>query len=313
MSTQKSRSRNHRSKRQSGALSSRDLVTKKALSGGRFSPPTNPPDVTYMPWFPTTLVIAFPTKLEFTVNSVLTYLRSQLDPTKRGFNKDTKGDARFVVQYRLISIETWNLTGRVISLAVDDFTDSRANVGARDQLCGLVDVGSSVHTPCVGYKLPHAQQHHVLRTDDKQGDINLFDITTSDGQCVAYVKILWRFDGPLRHPTVLSPIDEIRNVVGEISNNISSRHNPSTMEITLHGIKYVAETVAVVSALSDLHLAPPAAETRNDTSEPCVLSPIRNHSVVETPIPSTPNPATASPESHSSSFCDVYASDDLSN
>lgn len=236
---------------------SNHVVTKKQLSGGKFTPPTNPPDVTYQPWIPITLVISFSVSsgntkgLEWKVSSIDGYLRAQVDPTKRGFNQITKGDERFVVQYRLISIAAWNLTGRVIALAVDDFTDATSDAGARDQLVGLVDTGTSVHTPAVGYTLPYSHQNHVLRTDDKQGDMNLFDVTTNAGQCVVYVKVLYRFDGPIKHPSIISPAQEIERVITKISNRISKMQEPSKMEIVMNGIKYVAEAVAVINAGTD--------------------------------------------------------------
>lgn len=226
------------------------------MNGGRFSPPTNPPDVTYMPWHPVTLVISHSGGLTFKVNDIKKYLRSQLDPTARGFNKEDKGDSRFVVQYRVLSISSWNLTGRVISLSVEDFTDTVANTGGRDQLCGLVDTGTSVHTPAVGYNLPHSHSSHVIRTDDKYIDEVLFDVSSPNGnQCITYFKILFRFDGPARHPTVLSPVDEISNTLSDLANSIEKKISPSTMELVLNGVKYTAQAVALVGSLANIDIS----------------------------------------------------------
>lgn len=265
MSTQASRSKNSNRRRNRPSNQARrpapntsNLVTKRALSGGKITPPSNPPDVTYQPWYPTTLVISHSTALNWTTNSVLSYLRSQIDPTKRGFNQKSNptDDNRFVIQYRLLSVTAWNLTGRVIALSVDDFSDTFADSGARDQLCGLVDTGTSIHTPAVGYVLPYHLQHHVLRTDDKQGDMNLFDVTTNSGNCVTYVKILWRFDGPIKHPSIVSPINEIEEVVTTISNKIVKTQEASKLELVVNGIKYVAQAVAVLGSGSDVRSLP---------------------------------------------------------
>lgn len=253
MSSKKSRSRTPRQQpRRPQRTANSQYVTKKQMSGGRFTPPTNPPDVTYMPWHPVTLVIAHSDTLDFQVKSVTSYLRYQLDPTNRGFNQTKTGDTRFVVQFRLMSIAAWNLTGRVVSLSIDDFMDSEADKGARDQICGLVDTGTSTHTPCVGFTLSHAHQQHVLRTDDKQDDMYLFSVTGSAGQFVTYVKILYRFDGPAKHPKILSPTQEIEKVVTNISNKILKMKEPSTLELTLNGVKYVAEAVALIGSVGDV-------------------------------------------------------------
>lgn len=252
MNSKKSPSRRGNRRSKASSSSGQRFVTKRAMSGGKFTPPTNPPDVTYMPWHPVTLVISHSSNLEFKVNDIKTYLRSQLDPTSRGFNKLDTGDSRFVVQYRVLQVTSWNLTGRVISLAVEDYRDTAANTGGREQICGLVDTGSSLHTPAVGYTLPHSLASHVLRTDDKYAEEYVFIVSAPSGnQCITYVKTLYRFDGPARHPKVLSPLNEIERVVTKISNKISKMNEPSTLELTLNGVKYVAEAVALVGALGE--------------------------------------------------------------
>lgn len=245
------RSRNQ-SKRQGGrsSTSGETFVTRRHLTGGRFTPPSNPPDVNFMPWVPVTLVISHKEHLSFKVQDILTYLKAQVDPTGRGFNKETSGDKRFVIQFRLLTIMAWNLSGRVISLSVDDFTDSIADADGRDQLCGLVDTGTVTHTPAVGYTLPLSAQQHVLRTDDKNKDMYLFDVNGSGGQFMTYIKILYRFDGPARHPSVTSPVEETNDMLGQISNKIVQKRDPSTLELTINGMKYVAEAVTLLSATS---------------------------------------------------------------
>lgn len=248
MSTRRSRSNKAKALKMPDRSKGQQFVTKKQMNGGKFTPPTNPPDVTYIPWVPVTLVISHKGPLSFKVNDIKTYLRKQLDPTSRGFNQSDSGDKRFVVQYRVLKVQSWNLTGRVIALSIDDFIDSSANTGGRDQLCGLVDTGTSTHTPAVGYQLPHSHAHHVLRTDDKQAEEYLIDVSApGSDQCITYLTILYRFDGPAKHPSVLSPIVEVRETLDALSNRIMKYREPSKLELVLNGVKYVAEAVAVLS------------------------------------------------------------------
>lgn len=250
MNSKKSRSSRHAKTPSTNNRSKQQFVTKKMMTGGRFTPPTNPPDVTYMPWHPVTLVISHNGTLEFKANDILTYLRAQLDPTKRGFNQTSSGDSRFVVQYRVLTVSSWNLTGRVISLSVEDFIDTQAGAGGRDQLCGLVDTGSSLHTPAVGFQLPNSHSAHVLRTDDRFKDEYLFVVTAPSGnQCVTYMKTLYRFDGPAKHPSIISPIQEINRTLTHLSNKILKEKESSKIELILNGIKYTAEAVALVGSL----------------------------------------------------------------
>lgn len=233
----------------------------------------NPPDVTYQPWNSLTLVHST-TETTYTccAQDVLAMLRKQVDPTGRGFNPSTSGDKRFVVQFKLHSIQAWNLTGKVLALAVDDYSEAQSAAGGRDQLCGLVDTGSQTHTPCVGYLLPASHRQMVIRTDDKQGSDQLFTITSGGGdQLIIYLKIAYRFDGPVTPPKLLLPIGNCINLltagnrvnqrvavrVEGIRDILTSLHEiaentyeskPSTIEKIVDKVKYVA---LAVSALGD--------------------------------------------------------------
>lgn len=243
------RSRSNKGYKPKSRNNGQQYVTKKQMMGGKFTPPTNPPDVTYIPWNPVTLVLTFTGQLTLTVNDVKRYIRKQLDPTGRGFNPLDSGDARFVIQFRIHRIQSWNLTGRVISMSVQDFIDASTSSGGRDQLCGLVDTGTSTHTPAVGYQLPASHFHHVLRTDDKLSREEIVYISSpATDQCIAYISMLYRFDGPAQHPSVLSPIGEIQRTLNKVSNKILNSKESSKVELVMNGIKYVAEAVAVIAA-----------------------------------------------------------------
>lgn len=224
---------------------------------------------------PVTLVHAFTSRIELSTSGLLLLLRQQLDPTKRGFNQNTRGDGRFVVQFRLFSVQVWNLTGKTVSLSVTDFSESVSASGGRDQLCGIVDTGSQTHTPCIGYLLPASHRQQVLRTDDEQGQDILFNIQagTSD-QCMLYLRIVFRFDGPVNPPKLLLPLDTIndkledlsdtnsktsRKIVGmdkilrrlkEISENTYATR-PSTIKKVIEGVEYTAMAVSAFAAVSD--------------------------------------------------------------
>lgn len=219
------------------------FVTKKEMSGGAFRPGSNPPQVTYIPWNNVTLVISHNTDLSLKVNDILKHLKSQLDPTGRGFNTETSGDKRFVVQMRIHSIAAWNLTGRVISLSVEDFSDTNSASSGRDQLVGLVDTGTSTHTPSVGYKIPSNLSQHVIRTDDVTGSMFLLTVTAPAGsQLVTYLKISYRFDGPAKHPEIMSPLAEIETTIKDA---VAGYNKRSTIDILVDGIAYTAQIAAV--------------------------------------------------------------------
>lgn len=243
------RSKKSRSRRAPRQPESR-FMTRAEINGGAFKPPTNPPPVTYAPWQPVTLVLTHSSDLTMKVEDLLGYLRSQLDPNNRGFNQTKTGDGRFVVQFRFRSVSSWNLTGRVISLSVEDFTDIASSKTGRDQLCGLVDTGTSTHTPAVGFRIPSSLANHVLRTDDVTGQSYLFTITAPAGsQCVTYLKVYYRFDGPVKHPTIISPLTEIESTLEAVASKITQAKERSTIEFVIDGIKYAAEAVAVVGQL----------------------------------------------------------------
>lgn len=272
--------RRSRSSRQQSHESS-SYVTRRQLQGGKQDVPVNPPSVTYQPWNSVTLVKTFQGNISVQANDILQMMRDQLDPTGRGFNATTSGDSRFVVQLRIFSVRAWNLTGRVLSLSVDDFGDYLPAQGGRDQLCGIVDTGTSTHTPAVGYDLPMSHRNHVIRTDDQTGTDYLFNIQSSpNDQCIAYIRLAYRFDGPVKAPQYLLPIDkilhhakstdvniqtttthliELKGMVSELRNiadKIDSESKPSLLTKVVDGVKTTAMLVSALSAeFEDLGLS----------------------------------------------------------
>lgn len=214
MSTKQIKKRNTKRTKQN---TSNKFVTHSQIKGGRFSPPTNPPDLTYQPWHPITLVSSLTGQKDnnLQLNHFLDILRKQLDPTSRGFNQQKTGDARFVAQFRFQSFQLWNLSGKIIALSITDFTESASASGGRDQLCGLIDTGSSFHIPTVGYTLPIGHQNHVLRVDDIEGKDIIVNIACGVGDnLMLYTRVLWRFDGPVKIPSI--SVSQIRDTSEEV-------------------------------------------------------------------------------------------------
>lgn len=203
-----STARTKRSDRSTSAQKSRrlsNMVTRKEISGHKITPPSNPPDSTYQPWYNLTLVVPFKGQTDFTVGSLATSIRQQLDPTRRGMNWYGKQDEIYIVQLRLDSVSCWNLTtgSRMIALSVEDYHDTTSSKGGRDQLCGIIDTGGSGTAPKAGYRLPFSYRQVVLRNDDIEKDIVLAHINVGDTEMgLAHFKILFRFDGPSKIPMI---------------------------------------------------------------------------------------------------------------
>lgn len=223
------RSRAYRSQNQRRS----NYVTKLSLNGGKIEIPQNPPEVTYQPWNQATIVHTFTGELSFQVKDILNLLKNQLDPTKRGFNQTTSGDGRFVVQLRFFSIKVWNLTGRVVSLSVDDYLDSKAASGGREQLCGIVDTGHNNSIPAAGYLLPSSHRQHVVRVDDQEEKTYVFhsQVGASDNGIV-YVHLAYRFDGPVHPPLIFTPIAA---VLQQQDYQIAEAQNSNSRLATLSG------------------------------------------------------------------------------
>lgn len=184
------------------ATSTRRSHSKKSSSrshfqGGRIAPSINPPQVTYQPWYPLTLVFSHTSGKVFTPAKIVNQIRAQLDPQQHGFIPATLTTPQFRLQFRVLSIRTWNLTGRQIALSVNDFT-ARVSSGS-EQLCGIVDTGTALHVPCCGFRLPETFASIVLRNDNDDMNDALADVIAPAGNsCMTYIDVMWRFDGPVK-------------------------------------------------------------------------------------------------------------------
>lgn len=295
--TKRSRARrNNNTSNRSRNNTTSNFVTKAALHGGKFSPSTNPPDVSYQPWWPLTVVNTHTGGVSMTVKDICDTVRTQTDPNSRGFNpekSDQATDKAFRMQIRIISISAWNLSGRMIALSVEDFTDSGTSVGGRDQLCGIVDTGNVNHTPSAGFRLPASVSAHVLRNDDKGGKLAIFETQSAASDIVVvYVNILFRFDGPVKIPNVTDPIirelertnevskdslcdlDELNLSLERLKDTIDNliKTQPSTTSRVINGITTLAAYVVPMTTELSATLAKTASavERNQGLEEPFV-------------------------------------------
>lgn len=244
------------------------VVTTKQLYGSKLSPPDNPPDVQFMPWNRTTLVsLGSPSSGSetFMVKDFCGKLRSQCDPTKRGFNQVASGDGRFIVQFKIHSVMVWNLSGYMVALAVDDFSDVVEAKGDRDQLFAGVDTGTPNHVPRIGYHLPAAHQSLVLRSDDVEGASVIYTVQgAANDKLLIYTDVSWRFDGP---PKIFKQENLMLRVVKAV--NITNTHltriaedteqirdnQPSTANEIIKDVSKAASYVIPIAGADDMFSA----------------------------------------------------------
>lgn len=113
-----------------------------------------------------------------------------------------KGDGRFVPQFKIHSVQCWNLTGHLVSMSVQDYTDSASAKKGEDQLAGLVDTGSPGLLPKVGFRMPASQRNHVVRNDDQESQVTIVAMQVGpQDQGLAYITLEYRFDGSTTLPT----------------------------------------------------------------------------------------------------------------
>lgn len=272
------------------------------ISGGRFNPGVNPPGITYQPWYHLIVVDTFSSAQIYDVPKIASKLRSQIDPTKHGFNWKDDGNDPFRLQFRLQTVRCWSLSGMTIALAVEDFADLSKDGGGRDQVCGLVDMGNQNHVPAIGFELPQHLKGAVLRNDDLQAKLKLFTVLTDkDMTAVVYINLNWRFDGPITLPTFISYAERIMRIGRQIANS-NDKHSKylseiesNTEEIAKHTSSSIIEAV-IDGAKVAAQVVVPAARVEH----PSYDSLLRRIELLELSI-SEP----IALESSSSSFTDV--------
>lgn len=223
--TSKSRSKtpNAGQKRTRNRIRNSTFITRDEVKGGKLEVPPNPPDITYQPWMPLTVVMKHGGgELKATLTVIARTLVTQVDPTRHAFRTDADTTANLlggpIFQLRFNSIRAWNLTGHMLALSVNDLSsEGKTNV---DTLCGIVDTGSNTHTPVAGYKFPLSHRDFVLRPDKDNKDDPIFHLITPEGDTsIIYVNVLWRCDGPSK---LSSFTESMLAVVKQIDRKLSS-------------------------------------------------------------------------------------------
>lgn len=248
------------------------FITRREVHGGKIDVPTNPPEVAYQPWMPLIVVHSgISGDFHITVRDLCQQIARQIDPTQHALRTfgDKWSDAECIMQVRLRSVRAWNLTGRMISLSVDDFSDVSKAISDVDTLCGLVDTGSTMHVPAVGFQLPTSHQNIVLRNDKlNHGAILYHVMSSSNDNCIIYSSVFFRFDGPAKfsgfQDSMYKLVRNIGNKLNEVKNE-AQQINKSVKEIQDHdrgsvvnaiykGVSVLAPVVAPVVAGEDSDL-----------------------------------------------------------
>lgn len=284
------RNQNQRPQRRTPDYSA--YVTKASLAGGRIRVPINPPDINFQPWNHVTLVDAFTdTDKEFKITDIVSLLQSQLDPIKRGFNQGT-GENALIVQMKFFEVMAWNLTGRMIAMSVTDFSETTSAKANREQLCGLVDTGAQAHIPAVGYLMPALHRSTVLRNDKIDRDVILFNLQAGSGDsCIFYLKMAYRFDGPVKIPKLVQPIAVMKEqldvakgteqntkkttgVLGRMKSTLGDMASklPDTVKTIKDGVEVTAMLVSALAILEEEELRGSGGDSPFECIDPEMLS-----------------------------------------
>lgn len=219
-----------RQKTRTNSRRGQNPVTQRELKGGSIDVPSNPPNVSYQPWNNLTIVHSGTTgELTITVDDLCYELAKQIDPIMTGLSytktNQTGSKLSSIINMKLQKIRAWNITGQMIALSVDDFSDSAKAIADVDALCGLVDTGSSTHTPAVGYDLPASHRSIVLRNGSAASDSKsvLYHVMApSTDTIIVYTTVLWKFDGPSKFSSFETVMMQTIREISESAKNAST-------------------------------------------------------------------------------------------
>lgn len=224
-----------------------NFVTKKSLEGGRTIPTNDPPQLAYQPWNHITLAWYTGPK-DHNFGDLVNQMITQMDPNKTGFAD------KLAVQMKIHSVRVWNITGKTVALTVYDFHDD----DNKDQLIGLMDAGSNTGIPKLGYALPLSFRQTVMRNDSSTGKKLLFTTSAASSDTILqYVRLEWRFDGPVKGPTLdlnwerrayeeQIQIKEVATTTSKLTQKLLDAQ-PSTIERIIQGITHHAAEVAMIA------------------------------------------------------------------
>lgn len=250
----------------------KEAVSHHELIGGSLEVSQNPPSVAYQPWNHLTIVHAGCTstigKTTITVQDLVTQLSDQIDPNGTSLSKTT------IISIKLQRVRAWNLTGNMIALSVDDYSDSVEPLTDVDALCGLVDTGSENHTPAVGYDIPSTHRSLVMRNEKPNSTSVLYHVMAPPSDTVViYTTVLWKFDGPSKFTTFNSTkLDIVRtineNVQGMAAGDTALRETVEDLDAraTTHQDFAIGNTIAS-EALEAIPYEITVAEKEDDKTE----------------------------------------------
>lgn len=192
--------------------------------GRKYTPPTNPPDVTAQPWWGVTLsAIRKPGNYSFKDlhDDFFTQVGGTNTFNQTSWDSDASNAFRF--QVRISKVSVWNLTGRLISLVVWDIEEINyidAQHKEVDVLGSWVDCGGPSHFPTVGYYYPSTHSRRVFRPDPRYKDYNILTTQGFKTDSILYhLKIEWRSDGvPGNKPLAFIP--SVERLIGKLTPKI---------------------------------------------------------------------------------------------
>lgn len=245
----------------------------RTLRGFKFSPASNPPDITIQPWFSTVvtkIVTSSLTTSEYalTLGKLTEALYQQLDPKSTCFLQIQEKQKEYVgpsIQLRLQSLSIWNLTGRVIGLSINDVTDEAKD--DKDQYGGWIDHGGASWFPALGFQYPASASAEVHRADNSNGPLVLASIMGSPRDSLLYhFKVLWRPDGPIKFDIIqdsmarmVSKIDVSVDDIADKLSALSSKYGDDSSRGS-----WVSRTIDGVSKLLPLVVTLASGESDDD-------------------------------------------------
>lgn len=211
---------------------------------------SNPPPLTLSPWNKATLVMKANGEKTVKVSDIATTFADQLDPSKHGLLRADKRDSGLRVQLKFQSLRVYAPSALSVGLSVEDFNDNFNTKGGRDQLAGVMDIGTSAHPPALRYAYPLSHRQQVIRTDDLWWDVPIFDIAVATGVAwLAYIELLWMFDGPIKFSSHAVGMTEILSAVEENTAAIRASQ-PSVAERVIQGATVAATYVVPMAGSS---------------------------------------------------------------
>lgn len=204
-------------------------------------PATNPPPVNYVPWNAVTLLLHGTGGNGVQWRTIISQLVKQLDPNNQCFLKWTETSdpnpfKNLLLQLRVHEVIVYNTTGRIVGLAVEDYSTP-----SRDQLCGVVDVGNPAAFPAVGYSFPPHLRNTVVTVDKDNADSYVYTYTAgARDQVVQYVKMHWRPNGPMKSLLLQAfdrPYQDVADALESVRlNTAATQENTATLDTSSKAI-----------------------------------------------------------------------------